>query len=244
MIGAMRQITLIVVSRDRIVCLQWANVFREQGWEPVFAETLSMHGLGAVPGKSLCLVEIGGADRPSPEGLSGAVKKYSPGACLVFCKQEEIADREIAAYLEAGADDFFYKAIDERILVAKLKAHIRRLAPVLTGPVEKLASGDGTVEIDVGRRAVRVKSSQGKSVEISDLTPKELSVLCMLVEHESNVITREALLEELWGEGAVNVYSGCVDKHIESLRKKLGAYGRRIRTVYGSGYKFVDRSGI
>ena len=61
----------------------------------------------------------------------------------------------------------------------------------------------------------------------------------MLVDQEKRVVSRESMLEKLWGDCAGDVYSDCINKHVESLRKKLGLYGRKVKTVYGSGYMFT-----
>lgn len=187
----------------------------------------------------LVLIEIGVPGCGNPEDLKSILQERRPVSTLVFGDPQKVTNGQIAAFLEAGADDFVYKNLDERVLVAKLKAHTRRLLPVITEAAAKCVSTCGDVEIDSCRRTVRLGYARGKRTELSNLTQKEFEILTVLVGNEKHVVTRAAMLEKLWGEGAADVYSECIDKHVESLRRKLGSYGKRIKTVYGSGYMFT-----
>lgn len=188
---------------------------------------------------TLALVEIGGPDCRDPDDLKAMIKSLVPVSTLVFGDPQKVSNNQIAAFLEAGADDFVYKNIDERILVAKLKAHMRRLKPAIIEAAGKLSSSCRSVEIDHNRRTVKMKTHAGKRTELSNLTQKEFDILSLLIAEERRVVTRESILEKLWGNDAVDVYSECIDKHIESLRKKMGKCGAKIKTIYGSGYMFT-----
>nr|MDA8132874.1 response regulator transcription factor [Elusimicrobiota bacterium] len=165
-------------------------------------------------------------------------------SAIVFGDQAKSSNKLIADLLEAGADDFVYKNIDERILVAKLKAHIRRLMPAISERSARATSSCGAIEVDRLRHSVKVQAAKGRRTEILNLTQRELDILTFLIDHEKQVVSRETMLERIWGEGAVDVYSECVDKHIESLRRKLGLCGKKIRTVYGAGYMFNGESPV
>ncbi len=176
----------------------------------------------------------------TPEDLKEIIKTRKSLATLAFSSPQSISNSQIAKYLEFGADDFIFNNLDERILVAKLKAHIRRLSDTIFEAKAKVTSNSGEIEVDRGRRAVRIKARPGKYIELSNLTQKELDILSMLIGNEKRVVSRESMLEELWGNCATEVYSECIDKHVESLRRKLGLHGKMIRTIYGSGYMFRD----
>ena len=111
--------------------------------------------------------------------------------------------------------------------------------PTINEAAAKLTSCGGALLIDQDRRSVRITGKTGKHTELVNFTQKQFEILTMLVSEERRVISREAMLERLWGESAEQVYSECVDKHIESLRRKLGIFGKRIKTVYGAGYMFT-----
>jgi len=230
-----------LISPDRIISRRWQEAFRKESWKVLIELSCADLGPKRAGLAEIYLIEAGCPDCRGPEDLMAFLKARRPVAALVFGDAQKISNREIAAFLETGADDFVYKNIDERVLVAKIKAHIRRIMPAITEAATKLASSCRSVEIDRTRRAVKVTTGAGRYTELSNLTPKEFDILSLLVTHERDVVTRERILEKIWGSDAVDVYSECIDKHVESLRRKLGKCGKRIRTVYGSGYMFTGK---
>ncbi len=235
----MGALTFHIISNDRTISGRWLNAFQKEGWPVTTADCCPAGEANCVKRAEFDLVEIGSPDCRVQEDLRSILKTRQPVSIIVFGDPQKISNRQIAAFLEAGADDFVYKNLDERILVAKLKAHMRRIMPQIAEKAARLASSCGDIEIDRDRRAVKIAARTGKDTELTNLTVKEFDILSMLVRHERTVLTRERILEKLWGDGGDGVYSECIDKHIESLRRKLGAYGKRIKTVYGAGYMFT-----
>ena len=232
-------LTFYIVSTDGGIIARWQKAFLMEGWNVAsddrYMPTEKAGGVGA----KLDLMEIGSPGCETPEDMRAAIKARHPVSLLAFGDQKT-PNTLITAFLEAGADDFVYKNIDERVLVAKLKAHIRRIMPAITEAAAKCISSSGGIEIDSCRRTVRLGTKSGEYTELLNLTQKEFDILAILVGNEKRVITREAMLEKLWGADAANVYSECVDKHIESLRRKMGLYGKKIKTIYGAGYTFTE----
>jgi DNA-binding response OmpR family regulator len=133
---------------------------------------------------------------------------------------------DVVLGLEAGADDYVTKPFEPSILAARLRAVLRRVARHDASPVLRV----GEVEIDRQGMEVRVGS------ELVSLTPTEYRLLLELAEHSGAVLSRERLLEEVWGY----VWAGdtrLVDMHVRRLRAKIGA--ETIETVRGAGYKLV-----
>jgi two-component system alkaline phosphatase synthesis response regulator PhoP len=235
----MGTLTFHIVSTDRTISGRWQKAFQKEGW-PVTNADCCPAGEEIHNNRSeFDLVEVGVPACQNQEALKSIIQTRRPVSTIVFGDPQKTSNRQIAAFLEAGADDFVYKNLDERILVAKLKAHMRRIMPEIAEIAAKLASSCGDIEIDRNRRAVKIAARTGKNTELTNLTEKEFDILSMLVRHEKVVLTRERILEKLWGNGGDGVYSECIDKHIESLRRKLGTYGKRIKTVYGAGYMFT-----
>lgn len=226
-----------IISPDESIIWCWQKAFKKEGWT-VYGHTSAIHSGTPKNGAELDLIEIEPSVCCSKEDLKAILAARHPVSTLVFGDQKKVPNCQIAAFLEAGADDFIYKDLDERILVAKIKAHIRRIMPAIIEASERCSSSCGRIEIDLRRRAVKIKAGHGKFAELSNFTQRELEILTLLIGNEKHVVSREMMLEKIWGESAVNVYSECVDKHIESLRRKLGFYGKSIRTVYGEGYMF------
>jgi DNA-binding response OmpR family regulator len=154
------------------------------------------------------------------------IRKGSEVPILMLTARDEDVDKIIG--LEVGADDYLTKPFNPRELVARVKSILRRSVPERREPESKqLAHGD--LEIDAGRREVHVS---GKEIQ---LAPKEFDLLWELLDHRGLVLTRDQLLERVWGY----TFAGdtrTVDVHVRQLRRKLGE-ASPIVTVWGVGYK-------
>ena len=166
------------------------------------------------------------------------VRASSQIPIIMLSAKGEIFDKVLG--LELGADDYITKPFENKELVARVKAVLRR-AP---GETEN-ASPAGKPEKDDTRRFPGLTVSlasyeatyEGKPVE---MPPKELEVLYYLASHPNMVFTRDQLLEQVWGYNFFGD-SRTVDVHIKRLREKLPGcekYGWEIHTVWRVGYKF------
>jgi two-component system phosphate regulon response regulator PhoB len=145
---------------------------------------------------------------------------------MLTAKTDEV-DRVVG--LEMGADDYVAKPFSPKELVARVRAVLRRARP--GEPVRPLTVGG--VSLDVARHLVTV---EGRPIE---LTPKEFDLLHALLDAAGRVLSREHLLNRVWGYArADEIESRTVDVHIRRLRAKLGAEERRIATIKGVGYRF------
>lgn len=129
--------------------------------------------------------------------------------------------------LEAGADDYIPKPFGMMELIARVKALLRRAVP-------EEAAGDcycaGPLEVHASRHSVTV---EGQPVT---LTLKEFDLLLTLLKHRGSVLTRDQLLNRIWGY-SFDGESRTVDVHVRTLRQKLGVAGDLIETVRGVGYR-------
>jgi two-component system phosphate regulon response regulator OmpR len=157
--------------------------------------------------------------------LARAIRTTSAVPILMLTARDEEADR--VAGLELGADDYVAKPFSPRELAARVKALLRRSQPAAR--LEMLELGD--VVVDTLAREVTVS---GEPVE---LTGKEFDLLAYLLENAGIVVSRDQLLDRVWGM----TYAGgtrTVDVHVAQLRRKLGRPDA-IRTFRGSGYKAI-----
>jgi DNA-binding response OmpR family regulator len=164
---------------------------------------------------------------PGIDGFDVArlVRSRSDVPILMLTARDEEPDR--VAGLELGADDYLTKPFSPRELVARMKAVLRRTDG-------HRAENVLTLEDVVVDRNAREVSVEGRAVE---LTTKEFDLLATLLENPGVVVSRDQLLDRVWGM----TYPGgtrTVDVHVAQLRRKLGK-PELIRTVRGAGYKTV-----
>lgn len=131
--------------------------------------------------------------------------------------------------LELGADDYITKPFSPRELAARIKAILRRSREQ---PESEMMRA-GPLELDISRHELRLS---GKKIGI---TAKEFQLLRALMGSCGRVLTREVLLEKVWGcDNSINIETRTVDMHIGQLRKKLGKESGRIVTIKSVGYRF------
>jgi len=149
---------------------------------------------------------------------------------MLTAKGEEV-DKVVG--LEVGADDYITKPFSIRELLARLKAHLRREKREVKKIPEAYFFGD--VEVDFSHFKVRRKGKE------ADLTSLEVEILKYFVAHRGEVVTREALLDKIWGYERFPT-TRTIDNHILKLRKKIEedpAHPKYIFSVYGAGYRFM-----
>ena len=166
---------------------------------------------------------------PDTDGLDlcRAIRERSRLPIVILTARDEESDRVIG--LELGADDYIAKPFSPRELVARVRAVLRRAEPTAGADPDVISSGDVVVE-----RGGRTVTVAGRPVE---LTGKEFDLLAFLLVNPGYVMSRQRLLERVWGlefPGGTRT----VDVHVGQLRKKLERPDL-IRTVRGSGYKSV-----
>ena len=156
------------------------------------------------------------------------IRARSDVPILMLTARDEDVDKIIG--LEVGADDYLTKPFNPRELVARVKTILRRAA---RGPERRSGDGaqirHGDLVVDAARREVRVGEREVQ------LAPKEFDLLRELLDHRGVVLTRDQLLERVWGY----TFAGdtrTVDVHVRQLRRKLGD-ASPIVTVWGVGYK-------
>lgn len=173
---------------------------------------------------------------PGLDGLEVCrrLRQHSIVPILMLTARAEEIDRVLG--LELGADDYLTKPFSMRELRARVRALLRRVEMMQAAearPSDDVVLVDGLCLDPASYEA----TLDDQSVE---LTPKEFSLLYLLVCHPGRVFSRAYLLDEIWGY-SVEAYDRTVDTHIYRLRQKLGAetgIARRIVAVRGIGYKF------
>jgi two-component system, OmpR family, response regulator RegX3 len=163
-----------------------------------------------------------------------AIRAESQIPIIILTAKDSEADK--VAGLELGADDYVTKPFSMRELVSRVRAHLRRAdmsKPPLAIP-GKLSGGP--VELDPDRHEVIVRG------EAASMTPKEFDLLELFLTRKGRLLTRQFLIDEVWGIDYVGD-TKTLDVHVKRLRQKIEEDRHRPRhllTVRGLGYKFVD----
>lgn len=144
---------------------------------------------------------------------------------IMLSDNEDVSERILA--LDAGADDYLVKPFDMDDLIARLKALKRRTVNPKISVIRA-----GSIEVDLERWTTSVEGTH------IILTSKEFNLLKELIEAKGRVLTRDDLLERIWGrEKELDISTRTVDIHLSRLRFKLGQAGSQILTVRNVGYR-------
>ena len=217
--------TVLLVEDEHSIGSMTRGYLERSGWRVVWVrsgeEALAELGRHQI---RLVILDI---RLPGIDGFDVArlVRSRSDVPILMLTARDEEPDR--VAGLELGADDYLTKPFSPRELVARMKAVLRRADG-------RRAENVLTLEDVMLDRNAREVSVDGRAVE---LTTKEFDLLAMLIENPGVVVSRDQLLDRVWGM----TYPGgtrTVDVHVAQLRRKLGK-PELIRTVRGAGYKTV-----
>jgi DNA-binding response OmpR family regulator len=181
--------------------------------------------LSAEPTPALIVLDLMLPDLDGIE-VCRRVRQRSEVPILMLTARDDDIDKIIG--LEVGADDYLTKPFNPRELVARVKSVLRRSAP-RARELESASLEHGLLRIDAGSREVWV---DGDEVQ---LAPKEFDLLWELLDHRGLVLTRDQLLERVWGYSFAGD-TRTVDVHVGQLRRKLGK-ASPIVTVWGVGYK-------
>lgn len=156
------------------------------------------------------------------------LKQYKKTPTIFLTSKEDVASK-ISAF-NLGADDYIVKPFHLLELRARVE---RQLKKALVESVDNDQVAVGPFVLEVGAQRLRI---QGVKDYIS-LTPREFKILLLLTKNPNQIITRETILEKIWGKG-VFVTDRTVDAHICYLRKKLDNHSTHIQSVPGEGYRF------
>jgi DNA-binding response OmpR family regulator len=222
---------ILVVEDDQIVQKALKRLFASNGYSVEVAQN-GVAGLEAFRSAPPSAVVL---DLRLP-GMSGQdvcreIKSKAPALpVIVLSANTDVVDKVLL--LELGADDYVTKPFSPRELLARVQASIRRASRLAAVP-ELFAFDDVTVDF------TRMELTQANKPVT--LTAQEFKVLKFFVQNQDRVVSREELLNEVWGYQSYPS-TRTVDNHILKLRQKLEkdpAQPLHFRTVHGAGYKFV-----
>jgi len=230
----MTQSQTILVVEDEQSIASFVSLYLKNAGYGVRAVTTGAGALNAVASEmpSLIILDLNLPDIDGVE-ICRRIRKGSDVPILMLTARDEDVDKIIG--LEVGADDYLTKPFNPRELVARVKSVLRRsTADRRVDQGDELRHGD--LVINSGRREVLVGDDE------IQLAPKEFDLLWELLDHRGIVLTRDQLLERVWGY----TFAGdtrTVDVHVRQIRRKLGD-ASPIVTVWGVGYKVATERPI
>ncbi len=172
----------------------------------------------------LCLIDIMLPDQNGNEIVRHLRRKADTKKLPIIMVTAKTSELDLVKGIEDGADDYIKKPFSVMELISRVKALLRRTS---SDEVKELCL-DGLIV----NNAKHEVSIDGKPVE---LTYKEYKLLSLFIANRGIVLTREIMMDEVWGTD----YAGetrTIDMHVKTLRQKLGAYGSRIKTIRNVGY--------
>lgn len=153
---------------------------------------------------------------------------------LILSARDNVSDKVVC--LEYGADDYMTKPFENIELIARVKAILRRAEKTI--PAYEDENGENTVfhhmNIDRSNRQVFIKGDK------VNLTPKEYDILLYFIEKAGQVLSRDTIVNDIWGKNSIYSWSRSLDVHIKNLRQKVEINPKNpdiIKTVSGVGYK-------
>ena len=217
----------VVIEDDEAISALVGTYLEQAGFE-VIRECTGEGGLEAVDRRHprVVVLDLG---LPDLDGFDLCRQLRGSGdvPILILTARDEEADRIIG--LELGADDYLTKPFSPRELVARVRAVLRRADP---GPPESHIIEVGELQVDLRARRATFAGS------LLALRTLEFELLAELARNAGNVVTRDRLLDRVWGLSFAGG-TRTVDVHVAQLRKKLGRPAL-IHTVRGVGYRLLD----
>jgi len=220
--------TIVVVEDDTSIADLLDMVLRQAGYRVIQAGT-GEAGLAAVQRErpKLAILDVGLPGTMDGLDLCRAIRSKFDTPVLFLTARDGEIDRVLG--LEMGADDYVTKPFSPRELVARVKAILRRMEPVIQRESRPETLVAGEVEVDMARREARVNG------EVINLATREFDLLAHFAGNQGLVLSRQQLLDGVWGVGWYGD-ERTVDVHVRQLRKKLGD-AFPLKTVFGVGYR-------
>lgn len=147
---------------------------------------------------------------------------------VIFLTGEESIQNKVIAF-NLGADDYVTKPFDPTELNLRIKARLKDM----NHRDSKTISFQG-IHIDTNTLIAYEQKDDGTKLNL-DLSPTEIKLLVFFIENKNQVFSREQIFHKVWGDNCYYL-DRTIDRHISSLRKKIGDWGSCVRTIYGAGY--------
>ena len=226
----MSQINVLVVDDEKEIA-ELVEIYLVSDGYKVFKAYNAEEGLKILDEQEIHLVLLD-IMMPGMNGLEMCRKIRTKSNIPIIMLSAKSTDLDKIVGLTGGADDYVTKPFGTMELIARVKALLRRAD--VTAAMDTGDYHNGALYLNPAKHIIQVN---GKDVV---LTLKEFQLLCYLVKNKGNVMTRDQILQEIWGY-EFDGENRTVDVHIRTLRAKLGNAGYVVETVRGLGYRIGGR---
>ena len=173
---------------------------------------------------------------PGSDGLviCNKIRQTSDMPIIILTARD--SDADYVAGISLGSDDYFTKPVSPMQLVMRVKAIFRRIDMDKKAPASQFLNFSD-IEINLAAKTVANKSRGGEEIA---LTPNEFNLLVYLMEHQNRAISRDELLDKIWGFGS-EIETRVADDTVKRLRKKLSETNLIVDTVWGFGFRLKEK---
>lgn len=232
MVGMKKKILVVDDEKDILELLSY-NLTKE-GFEVITArngiEALEL----AKKGPDLIILDIMMPEMNGIEVIRELAKDAKTASIPIILLTAKGSETDEIVGLEIGADDYIVKPVKIGKLIARVNACLRRKEIFEKSAIEKSnVLKYKELEVDVDSYVVKINDKR------INLARKEFETLVYLMRNKGKVMSRNSILDTVWGEN-VHVVDRTVDVHIRKIREKLGKYADCIETVPGVGYRFTE----
>ncbi|MCL2160035.1 MAG: response regulator transcription factor [Oscillospiraceae bacterium] len=175
---------------------------------------------------------------PGTDGLSicNKIRQQSDIPIIILTARD--GDADYVAGISLGSDDYFTKPVSPMQLVMRVKAIFRRIEMDKKAPSSQFLSYSD-VEINLASKTVSQKNKDEATIQ---LTPNEFNLLVYLMENQNRAVSRDELLDKIWGFGS-EIETRVADDTVKRLRKKLSETNLLVDTVWGFGFRLKEKNG-
>ena len=223
----MEQHTILIVDDDRDLCVTIEKMLAPKYKVLTTTESEGVRKLVAQTNPDLVILDV---MMPGTSGFQLCQQLRedhdTQDLPIIFLSAKSAEEDKIMGF-QLGADDFITKPFSKAELLARIESKLRR------GDANTQVVKSGGITLDL--RSYQAYANENPL----NLTAKEFNILRFLMLKRGQVVTRDQLLSSVWKDTVVT--DRTVDVHIQSLRKKLGTHADNIHTIYGMGYRFVNK---
>ena len=219
---------ILLVEDEENILFAVKRYLENAGYAVFPASTLSEARASLHDDLDLILLDL---NLPDGDGFAFLDLVRENSSIPIICLTVRDSDGDIIRGLDSGADDYITKPFKLPVLKARIETVLRRVKK--DPEFQSILQSDG-VTLDKNLKKVFIDQRE------EELSLKEFQLLCLFMENPGRTLTRELIIDIVWGLESDFVYDNTLSVNIRRLRHKLGHYQNKIQTVRGIGYRWIE----